>query len=89
MVGQFKNGLITIMNKFQNAKRELQKSLSNIDLSVGNARKQEKELQEKIARLLEREAKLTEKKKNLESRKDALSEKLGKVKKIKYELEEV
>lgn len=70
-------------------KADLQKRLQSIDTGISSSERTEKELKDRIARLIKKEANLNEKKKGIEAKQDAVSEKLGKVKKIKYELESV
>jgi len=70
-------------------KSSLKRQISGIDVNVGDAQKLEKELQERIARLLEKEAGLIERKKNTQVKIDRLSDKLGKIGKIKLEMADV
>lgn len=83
------NDLTKSLAQLGKQKQEFDRREKVLELNVANARKQQQELQEKIARLMESESKMTEKKKYIETKEEALVDKLNKVKKIKYELEEV
>ncbi|MCX6748172.1 MAG: hypothetical protein NT076_01060 [Candidatus Pacearchaeota archaeon] len=77
------------LGQLADEKKKLENKIKSLDLNVDSARMQEQDLQKKIADLVKKEAKLNERKKFVEGKQDVLSEKLSKVKKIKYELEEV
>lgn len=70
-------------------KGSLRRQIGSIDSEVGSSQELEKKLQEKIAVLLKREAALSEKKKGTQVKIDRLSDKLGKIKKIKSEMNDV
>ena len=70
-------------------KVSLKKQISGLDTNVEKARLQEEELKRKITKLLERENHLGEKKKTTQMKIDRLSDKLGKIEKIKYEMGDV
>lgn len=68
-----------------NLKNILGEVLSNIDVDHGK----EKELQEKIAKLIEKEASLNQKKKDLQTKIEKVSDKMNKITKIKSEMSDV
>jgi len=77
------------IQKASKEKSTLKKNLENISTAINVDRSKEKELQEKIAKLIQREASLNERKKKLESDIDRLSEKINKVSKIKAEMKDI
>ena len=70
-------------------KAALKKTLETVTGAMTVDRTKEKELQEKIARLIEKEASLNARKKKLESDIDRVSEKINKVSKIKAEMKDI
>lgn len=70
-------------------KSDLKKNLDSVTSSINVDRNKEKELQEKIAALLEKEAKLSQKKKNLQGSLDKVADKLNKISKIKSEMADI
>ncbi|MEK6871995.1 MAG: hypothetical protein AABX16_03780 [Nanoarchaeota archaeon] len=70
-------------------KRKFKKQISGLDCTVEKAHLKEEELKNKIAKLLEKETRLTENKKSTQIKIDRLSDKLGKIEKIKYEMSDV
>jgi len=70
-------------------KAGMQKQLKEISSDMDVDRGKERELQEKIAKLIEREAKLNQEKKNLEVKIDKIADKIGKISKIKSEMSEL
>ncbi len=87
------SGAIKDLNEeIQKASREksaLKKNLENISGAINVDRSKEKELQERIAKLIQREASLNERKKKLESDIDRVSEKINKVSKIRAEMKDI
>lgn len=75
------------LSSLSGEKSTLEKNIHKLDFDVVQAREMEKELQRKISDLLEKEAVMTEKKKNVQTRMDRIADKLGKVKKIREDLE--
>ncbi len=70
-------------------KAGMQKQLKEISSDMDVDRVKERELQEKIAKLIEREAKLNQEKKNLEVKIDKIADKIGKISKIKSEMSDL
>ncbi|MEK6858336.1 MAG: hypothetical protein AABX53_00285 [Nanoarchaeota archaeon] len=70
-------------------KNRLQDELKQVSMAIDVDRELERELEQKIASLMEKEAKLGEKKKKLSTDIDRVSERLGKVSKIKSEMADV
>lgn len=77
------------IRKLSKDKVGLKQELNNASSTINFDREKEKELQEKIAKLIEKEAKLNQKKKELESKIDSVSDKMGKISKIKSEMSEI
>ncbi len=77
------------IKRLSKQKSTLYSSIQNISGSMKNARKLEQDYQEKIARLVEEEAKLHAKKENLRTQLEKVSDKLGKISKIKSEMSDV
>ncbi len=67
----------------------LKKEFGDISSAMEVDHQKEKELQEKIAALIEREAKLKQKKKNLQEKMDKVSDKMSKISKIKSEMADI
>ena len=70
-------------------KSELKNSLDGISDKLEEDRVLERKLQQKIAKLVSKEARLNEKKKLLQAKIDGISDKIGKVEKIKTEMKDV
>ena len=70
-------------------KRNLNKQIKGVDTDLGTSRKFERDLQQKIAKLLEKEAFLKEKKKGISQKEENLGDKLSKIEKIKFELNDL
>lgn len=70
-------------------KTTLKKTLENVAGAINIDRTKEKELQEKIARLMEKEASLNARKKKLESQIDTVSDKISKITKIESEMKDI
>lgn len=70
-------------------KTELKRGLMGASAAINAHRKQERLLQEKIARLIEKEAKLNQRKKNLQQKVEGVSEKIVKISKIKSEISDI
>lgn len=78
--------LDTQIQALKKSKNSLQNDLKRVSSSIDVDRELEKQLEEKIARLMEKEAKLSEKKKKISTQIDQVSDKLNKVSKIKSEM---
>ena len=65
------------------------KMLNDVSAAIEMNRKKERELQSKIAKLIDREAQLSQKKKKLQSKVDKVSDTMGKISKIKSEMVDV
>ena len=70
-------------------KTGLRKLLGGLDFAIGSDRTKQKELEERIARLIEKEAQLTERKKRMQSELDRVADKIGKISKIKSEMSNI
>ena len=70
-------------------KENMRRDLSETSSEVDRDRTKEKELQERIARLVEQEAHLSERKKKLQTSLDMVSDKMNKISKIKSEMTEL
>lgn len=81
--------LDTQLRALKRDKAQLQASLKKVSNSIEVDHSLEKELQEKIASLIQKEAKLTEKKKKIGSDLDRVSERIGKVSKIRSEMSDL
>lgn len=77
------------IRKLNKDKSNFQKSLSDTSSAIDVDRDRERELQQKIAKLIDKEAKLNQKKKNLETKIEKLSDKIGKISKIKSEMADI
>jgi len=77
------------LERLNKEKISLKKQLDGIDVGVESARELERKLQEKLSQLLREETKLYEHKRNTQKEIGELSDKLGKIKKIKSEISEV
>ncbi|MFH1325239.1 MAG: hypothetical protein ABIH49_00515 [archaeon] len=90
--GMIREALLDLNREIANINKEKKRlgdQIKNSDKSLRNFMAFEKELQKRIAALLEREAALKEKKKNIGMREERLSDKLSKVQKIKSELDDI
>lgn len=67
----------------------LKQSLGETGSAIEVDREKEKQLQEKIAKLIEREAGLNQKRKIIQSKVDKVSDKLNKITKIKSEMSDI
>lgn len=74
------------INRLSKEKTVSKKELDETTSAVNIDRKKERELQEKIARLIEKEAMLNEKKKKIQVKVDRLSDQISKISKIKSEM---
>ena len=81
--------LETEIGKLGREKASYNQSLKGISSEMDSDHEKEKELQKKIAQLIEKEAALNQKKKNLQMKVDKLSDKLGKISKIKSEMADI
>ena len=77
------------INNINKEKKQLNDQIKDADKNLENYRQFEKELQQRIAKLLEREAFLKDKKKRVAIDEDRLSDRLSKVRKIRSELDDV
>ena len=71
------------------SKTFLKKDLKGVLGSIGGDRKKERELQQRIARLIEKEAKLNQRKKLLQTKIDRVSDKMNKISKIRSEMSDL
>lgn len=81
--------LETEIRKLGKDKTGLKKTLTGVASAINVDRSKERELQQKIASLIDREAKLNQRKKSLQVKIDSLSDKLGKISKIKSEMSDI
>jgi phage shock protein A len=70
-------------------KASIRKSIDKLSLGISESRKKELLLQKSLATIHEKEAKLIERKKSLESKSDKVSDKLGKMSKIRSEMKDI
>ena len=77
------------ISKLSNEKDVLRRELKKVSSSMDVDRDVEKELQKKIAGLVEKEVKLNQKKKILEMKIEGVSDKISKITKIKSEMTEI
>ena len=70
-------------------KSSLHSSLKKVSSSMDVDRSEEKKLQQKIAKLVEKEASLGQKKKKIEAKIDSISDKVGKISKIRSEMSDL
>ena len=77
------------IRKLGREKSDLNKNLSVVSSAIDVDRDKEKELQQKIAMLIEKEAKLSHRKKNLQAKIDSVSDKINKISKIKSEMADI
>jgi len=77
------------VKKLSGEKSSLKEALSNVSSSLDGNRNLERELQRKIARLIEKEAKLNKKRKILGTKIDGISDKLNKISKIRSEMSDL
>jgi len=84
-----KEALLDINQEISNIikdRKNLEKQISSSSLSIDKAREAQKQLQEKIAKLLSKEAALKEKNSRLAGKESQLGDRLAKIEKIKSEL---
>ncbi len=67
----------------------LKKSIEKASISISESRKKELAMQKLLANLAEKEARLQEHKKELRGKSDKVSDKLGKMSKIKSEMKDL
>lgn len=67
----------------------LKANLKSVSSSLDGDHDKERELQKKIARLIEKEASLNKKKKTLQAEVDRVSDKVNKISKIKSEMSDI
>lgn len=77
------------ISRLRREKNEINKILESISSTLNVDRGKERELQERIAKLIEKEARLNEKKKSLQAKIDGVSDKIGKISKIKTEMADI
>lgn len=77
------------INKLGKEKSVHKRTLVSVSSAINVDREKEKELQQKIAKLIEREAKLNQKKKKLQTKIDSVSDKINKISKIKSEMADI
>lgn len=81
--------LETEIRNLSRGKTDLKKSLKSVSSAIDFDREKEKNLQQKIARLIEKEANLNQKKKNLQTKFDKLCDKMSKISRIKSEMADI
>ena len=81
--------LETELNSLSKEKTTSKRLLDSIISAVNIDRSKERELQQRIARLIEKEADLNEKKKKLQVKIERVSDKISKISKIKSEMSDV
>jgi len=77
------------VKKLSSEKSSLRDALKSVSFSLDGNRNLERELQKKIARLIEKEAKLNKKRKVLGMKIDGISDKLNKISKIRSEMSDL
>jgi len=77
------------MRKLNSEKSDFKDALSRVSSSLNANHNLERDLQKKIARIIEKEAKLNRKRKALTSRIDKISDQLSKISKIKSEMSDI
>ncbi len=70
-------------------KKNIDKQIKGVDTDLDTSREFEKNLQQKIANLLGEEASLKEKRKRISQGGDKLADKLSKIEKVKFELNDL
>lgn len=81
--------LDTQLKALKRDRTNLQSDLNKVSNAIEVDHTLEKELQEKIASLMEKEAKLTERKKRIAGDLDKVSDRIGKVSKIRSEMSDL
>ena len=77
------------IRKLGKEKSALKQELNEVSSSIEVDRDREKELQRKIAQLIEKEAKFNDKRKHLQMKIDDVSDKITKISKIKSEMSDI
>ncbi len=77
------------IGKLSREKSELKSQIQSTGSAIDVDREKEKELQNKIAALIEKEAQLNQRKKNLQTKIDRVADKMNKVSKIKSEMADI
>lgn len=77
------------LKKLARDKSSVKQSLEEITSTMEGDHKKEKELQDKIAKLIEKEATLNQKKKGLQNKMDKVADKINKIEKIRSEMSDV
>lgn len=81
--------LDTQLKALKRDKAQLQADIKRVSSAIDVDRELEKELEEKIASLVQKEAKLNDKKKKISGDLDRVSERIGKVSKIRSEMSDI
>lgn len=77
------------MKRLSQERMEMQTMMRKAARDIDSDQESQKNLQKKIAILAEKEARLVEKKKSLQMKSDALTDKMGKISKIKSEMSDI
>ncbi len=77
------------VKKLGSEKSEFKTALSRVSSSLDSSHNLERDLQRKIARIIEKEAKLNKKRKVLGTKIDGISDKLNKISKIRSEMSDI
>jgi len=77
------------LRKLMGEKSSFKEALHRVSASLDSGHNEERELQRKIARVIEKEAKLNKKRKVLAMRIDRISDRLNKISKIKSEMSDI
>jgi len=77
------------IQKLNQEKVKARKELNKVDDTIKYDHNTERELQLRIAKIVEEEAKLSQKRKKIEAKIDQVSTKLRKIAKVKSEMEEI
>ena len=77
------------INKLSKEKAQHKRSLNRTSSAIDVDRRAERELQKKIARLIERESRLNQRKKKIQTKIDRVADKLNKINKIRSEMSDI
>lgn len=81
--------LETEIRKLSRERTDLKAELTHVGTAIDVDRSKERELQQRIAILIEKEAKLNQRKKNLQTKIDRVADKVNKISKIKSEMADI
>jgi len=77
------------IKRLSKEKSGLKRNLTSVSSAINVDRQMEKELQQKVARLIEREANLNQRRKNLQVKIDRAADKMSKITKIRSEMADI